>query len=158
MNEQLQSQFRLLVLDLLKLPDGAVRPAGITQPTEGGQFIIAEFSESDPIGTPSASHENDVQTAHQYNEITVTLDFFGKDAGQYAQQLPTALRLSMATERLDAMGLGFLSADRARNLTALELDRITRYQSKFYFSVVASISAPLLTINSVEIGLNVNQP
>lgn len=158
MNEQLQSQFRLLVLDLLGMPDGSVRPAGVTQPTEGDNFIIVEFSESDPVGTGGTTHDGDVQTVHQYTEIAVTLDFFGANAGQYAQQLPAAMRLSVATQRLDVLGLGFLGSDKATNLTALEMDRITRYRAKFYFSLVGSISAPLSSIHSIQIGLSADYP
>lgn len=154
MNEQLQNEFRALVRDLLGLPNGAVRPADITQPTEGDQFIIVQFSETDSVGTISNSYSSDIQTAHQYSEITLNLDFFGKNAGLQAQLLPAALRLSTATSRLDGLGLGFIGCDKARNLSTLELDRIARYQSKYYFSTVVSHSAPLLTINSVEITLN----
>ncbi|MEG2431475.1 MAG: hypothetical protein RSB25_07455 [Acinetobacter sp.] len=157
MNEDLQSKFRLLILDLLGLPDGYVRSADITQPTEGDRYIIVQFNIVNPVGQHGTTHENNIQTVYQNSEITVTLDFFGHDAFTLASTLPNAFRSSVGTYGLDEIGLGFLKANEARNLSALELDRITRYQANYLFSVVSNFSSPLSTLDTVSIGIQVDR-
>ncbi|MCH7305623.1 hypothetical protein MMP74_14765 [Acinetobacter sp. NIPH 1869] len=157
MTEEQQKKFRLLVLDLLALPDGAVRPADITQPIEGRNYILVQLSKVVPVGQPMTRHENEIQHIYQNSELTLTLDFFGPDAFTFVNTLPFALKSSSGVYGLDDLGLGFLGTDPVQNLSALELDRITRYQVNYHFSMVSNFSTQLSTLDSVAICSQVNQ-
>ena len=138
MTESILAALRLLILELLSLPIGSVRPGGVNQPNEGKQFLIVTYNGAQHKGSGcSVQHTNHtMQHAEQYIEHSLTIDFFGENAAAMAATLALALRSSHATSQLDVLGLGFLSADPCKNLTALELDRMPRYQAVYFFSAV----------------------
>lgn len=162
MDEATQSGFRLLLLDLLGMADGAVRPADTTQPTEGDEYAIVQFTSAESLGFGGSVFDEDDPDAgirEQLTQITVTVDFFGNRAGGLAKRLPLALTHEMATDRLEALGLSFNDASPARNLSALELDRIKRYQVQLELQHIEQHTSPQPTgrIESVTIGLTAEQ-
>lgn len=162
MDDATQSGFRLLLLDLLGMADGTVRPADTTQPTEGEEYAIVQFTSAESLGFGGSVFDEDDPDAgirEQLSQITVTVDFFGSRAGELATRLPLVLTHDMATDRLEALGLAFSDATPARNLSALELDRIKRYQVQVELQHVEQHTSPQSTgrIESVTIGLNAEQ-
>lgn len=152
-----QKKFRLLILDLLNLPDGAVRQADITQPLEGESYIIVQLNNVVPVGRPATQHKDGIQHVYQNSELTLTLDFFGQEAFTLVNTLPIAFRSSTGVYGLDDLGLGFLGTDPVRNLSTLELDRVTRYQVNYHFSMVSNFTTQLSTLDSVAIHSQMNQ-
>lgn len=162
MDDITQSGFRLLLLDLLGMADGSVRPADTTQPTEGDEYAIVQFSGSTPEGmggTVFDPSDQDAEIREQLVEIMVTVDFFGPRAGVLAQRLPLVLTHDMATQRLEDLGLSFLATAEVRNLSSLELDRIKRYQVRLELQAVIQHTSPQPTghIASVTIGFDTEQ-
>lgn len=157
MDDATQSAFRLLLLDLLAMADGSVRPADSTQPTEGDEYAIVQFSESDYQGFGGSvvdADDIDAGIRAQLVQITVTVDFFGHRAGTLASLLPVVLTHDAAIQRLDDLGLSFVDASPARNLSALELDRIQRFQVRLELQAVQQHQSPTATgqIQSATVG------
>jgi hypothetical protein len=151
-----QSGFRILLLDLLGMADGTVRPADTTQPSEGDEYAIVQFSETDAQGfggTAIDPDQLDAELRQQLHHLTVTVDFFGQRAGVLAQRLPLVLTHDVAIQQLDDLGLGLLDCSSARNLSALELDRIKRYQLRLMLSAVAQSTQSLNAMQSVDISV-----
>lgn len=128
MNKNIQASVRVLIKDLLGMPSGSVRPQD-NQPVEGNNFAIMRVAESNPIGW-GGSNDGSVQSVID----TITIDFFGVRASHYASQLKIAMQSPYATEQMYKLGLGFIDCDAGRDLTALELDQIDRYQVKMRLS------------------------
>lgn len=162
MDDVTQSGFRLLLLDLLGMPDGSVRPADINQPTEGEEYAIVQFTSSDPQGFGGAVFDPDDIDAGQREQLAqvgVTVDFFGQRAGQLAQRLPLVLSHDHATDRLDAIGLALIDVSGSRDLTPLEQDRIQRYQVRVELLHIEQHTSPVPTghIESFTIGFTAEQ-
>lgn len=129
MNDEIQSKLRVLIRDLLDMPAGSVRPADINQTTEGDDYAIMQVSDMNNIGWTGESVD-----AYQTGIATITLDFMGKNAGAYARNLALAMKTFYATNELLKMNLGFMNCGNAINLSAAEIERITRFRVKLMLS------------------------
>ena len=157
MDKNIQSSLRVLIKDLLGMPSGSVRPQD-NQPIEGNNFAIVRVSDTEYRGWAGGS-----ENAQQQAIDTVTIDFFGVRASNYAGQLKLAMQTPYAIEHMTKLGLGFIDCDTARDLTALELDRIDRYQIKMRISYSTKYEKPstlpdVYYIEQIPIGPTVDYP
>lgn len=136
MDKNIQSGLRVLIKDLLSMPSGSVRPQD-NQPIEGNNFAIMRVTDTEYRGWAGGS-----ENAQQQAIDTVTLDFFGVRASNYAGQLKIAMQTPLGVEGMTKLGLGFIDCENARDLTALELDQIDRYQVKMRVSYLISYIPP----------------
>ena len=153
MNEITQNKLRLLILTLLGMPDGSVRPADDSQPTEGDEYAIVQVSDMETQGWGGGNKDS-----YQTGMATLTIDFMGDRAARNAHALPLAMQTNYATDMLIGLNVGFLGCSSARDLTSLEIERVSRYQIKMQLSYTARYEQPLEipdigNIESVPIGM-----
>ncbi len=128
MDEDKQDVIRMLIKELLAMPYGAVRPSG-NQPTEGNSYIIVKAPDYEIKG-----HSGSGSDAVQVGVYTFTINCMGDSAARNCRQLNIAFRSDRAGEVLEGLGLGFISCSAGQNLTALEMDQISRWQTKLSLS------------------------
>lgn len=128
---ELQNEFRGFIRTLLKMKSGTVRPTDFNQPSEGDSFVMIQLSEAKPVGMYSYYIDDDGKRRdYQYIEITFTFDFFGINSGFNASRLHLMMQTPFAEDEMQRIGMGYMSCSSAINLTALELEKIERYQVK----------------------------
>ena len=153
MNEITQAAVRVLIRDLLAMPMGSVRPGNQSQPTEGQTIACMVISELDSVGWSAVSQQDTTQTHQQIVNVTATLDFLGDEAQTLANRLSVVMQRPDAQERLNALNIGYLGADSVRDLSALELDRLSRYQVKMQFSTLVSTIADVAHLETLTMGI-----
>lgn len=131
-----ESKLRVLIKDLLGMPSGSVRPRG-NQPIEGDNIAIVYVSDVENRGWSGGNAD-----AKQMSIATITIDFLGSKAKHYARQLKPAMQSSYAIEQMLKLDMGFVDCDAGRDLTALELDQIDRYQVKMQLSYSTKYEKP----------------
>lgn len=153
MNENTQIELRVLIQTLLGMPEYSVRPADDNQPTDGFDYAIVQVSDMESQGWGGGSKD-----AYQTGMATLTIDFMGDRAARNAHALPLAMQTNYATDTLIGLNVGFLGCSSARDLTSLEIERVSRYQIKMQLSYTAKYEQPLDipdtgNIESVPIGM-----
>lgn len=123
MNDDMQASIRVLIMTLLGMPSGSVRPANQSQPTEGDSYAIMSAPTMIPVGWAG----DDVD-AYQTGMASFTIDFIGTDAGYLAGALKKVMQSYYASDVLQGMSLGFMDCTQSRNLSIIELERTQRYQ------------------------------
>lgn len=153
MNESTLIELRVLIQTLLGMPEHSVRPADSSQPTSGSEYAIVQVSDMESQGWGGGSKD-----AYQTGMATLTIDFMGDRAARNAHALPLAMQTNYATDTLIGLNVGFLGCSSARDLTSLEIERVSRYQIKMQLSYTAKYEQPLDipdtgNIESVPIGM-----
>lgn len=153
MNETTQIELRVLIQTLLGMPDYSVRPADDSQPTDGFDYAIVQVSDMEAQGWGGGNKDS-----YQTGMATLTIDFMGDRAARNAHALPLAMQTNYATDTLIGLNVGFLGCSSARDLTSLEIERVSRYQIKMRLSYTAKYEQPLDipdtgNIESVPIGM-----
>lgn len=153
----IQAPFRLMLQALLGMPDNSVRPQD-NQPSEGDQFAIVQFVESEQLGWSGGN-----VGATQSGTIAVNMDFFGDNAALYARQIKIAMQQDYAINELLKLNMGFLSCNNPTDLTALELDQTPRFRVKIMLSytekyILEPNESDIPIIDKVPIGLIVSNP
>lgn len=151
MDELKETQLRLIIQAILGMPENSVRPQD-NQPSEGDQFAIVQFAESQLMGWSGSG-----VGAKQSGTITYNIDFMGLNSSKYATQLKIAMQYDYATSELQKIDLGFISVTDPTNLTALEMDQMQRSRVKLTLSfaekyILEPNQTEIPTIESVPIG------
>lgn len=118
---------RGIVRELLGMPANSVRPANQSYATTGGQseqfatVLITSISDEgwdDRVLINEPSPSLDVtEKMEGMRRMSVSVQFFRGDAYTKACRLRTLLGTANATEKLKKVGLGFIQASPAKNLT-----------------------------------------
>lgn len=119
---------RQFVRETLSMPPDSVRPANQTAPTgkQSEQFATVLITLIDSTGederrvaneaTPSL---NVAETLTGMRRLIASVQFFRGDAYTKACRLHTLMSMSSTVDRLQGIGLGFIRASSAKNLTAV---------------------------------------
>ena len=153
MNENTQIELRVLIQTLLGMPEYSVRPADDSQPTDGFEYAIVQVSDMETKGWGGGNKDS-----YQTGMATLTIDFMGDRSARNAHALPLAMQTNYATDTLITLNVGYLGCSSARDLTSLEIERVSRYQIKMRLSYTAKYEKPLDipdtgNIESVPIGM-----
>lgn len=138
MDNNTQIELRVLIQQLLGMPENSVRPADVSQPRTGSEYAIVQLA--DMVGQGWGGSSKD---AYQTGVATLTIDFMGDRAARNARALPLAMQTNYAVDTLIGLNIGYLGCDMARDLTSLEIERISRYQIKMQLSYTARYEQPL---------------
>lgn len=129
MDNNKQIEVRVLIQNLLGMPEHSVRPADTSKPISGNNYAIVQLTDMVAQGW-AGGYKNSYQTTM----ATLTIDFMGDKSATYAQQLRMAMQTPYAIDRLFDLGMGFIDCSDPRNLTALELERVKRHQVRLQLS------------------------
>lgn len=146
MNETTQIELRVLIQTLLGMPEYSVRPADDNQPTDGFDYAIVQVSDMEAQGWGGGNKDS-----YQTGMATLTIDFMGDKAARNAHALPLAMQTNYAVEAMVKLNLGYLGCSSARDLTSLEIERVSRYQIKMQLSYTAKYEQPLDVPNTGNI-------
>lgn len=138
MDNNTQIELRVLIQQLLGMPENSVRPADVSQPRTGSEYAIVQLT--DMVGQGWAGG---YKHARQSSIVTMTIDFMGDDAAKNANQLKIAMQTEYGLDKLYDLGIGYLSCSDPRNLTSLELERTKRYQVKLQLSYLTTYDMPM---------------
>jgi hypothetical protein len=137
MNETVQIEIRVLIQRLLGMPEFSVRPADDNQPIEGSDIAIVQLTDTESQGWAGNS-----SNAYQTSIATLTIDFMGDSSSDRSNALPLAMQTNYANDTLLNLDIGYLDCSSARDLTALEIERVKRYQVKMRLSYATTYSMP----------------
>lgn len=169
---------RQLVRRVMAMPDNSVRPAGQIAPTgtQVAQFATVDILEAPEVGSTDRSlvTVDDVtnEALDSLYRFTVSVNFYkgtAADAAGIAQynntafdlasRLPQRLELSESILLMQQLGIQWIGASKPRNLRRLiDATWEGRGQIDLYFTVVNRELAPIGTFESVDVGLNVQEP
>lgn len=119
---------RQLVRETLGMPPDSVRPANQSAPTgkQTESFATVLVTLIEPTGEDERRLANEPAPSLNVSEtvtgprrLLASIQFFRADAYTRASRLKALMAMSSVTARLQAMGLGFVRASAARNLTAV---------------------------------------
>lgn len=130
MNEDINSQLRVLIQQLLGMELNSVRNADQNKPYTGDNIAIMQLVDFNPYGW-----SGDQSTG----EATFNIDFFGRDAPELASTLASAMQSHWATHKLDELNLGFVEVANVTNLTALESETTIRYRARLIMNYTKGI-------------------
>lgn len=145
--DDLNKMVRKLVREVLGLPENYVQKANQMAPTgkKSEPFatvlitMISATGEDDRKLRPEAAPSTNVQeiVAGQ-RRFKASVQFFRADAFTLAQRLPGRMNLSSASAKMQALGLGYVGASDAKDLSAvIEADWEGRAQIDLEFHVMA---------------------
>lgn len=137
MDNNTQIEVRVLIQQLLGMPENSVRPADVSQPTTGSEYAIVQLTDMEAQGWGGSSKD-----AYQTGIATLTIDFMGDRAARNARALPLAMQTHYAVDTLIGLNIGYLGCSSARDLTSLEIERISRYQIKMQLSYTTRYEQP----------------
>ena len=137
MDNSKQIEVRVLIQNLLGMPEHSVRPADSSQPTAGINYAIVQLTDMVAQGWAGG-----YKSSYQATMATLTIDFMGNKSATYAQQLKMAMQTPYALDTLFDLGMGFIDCSDPRNLTALELERVKRHQVKLQLSYEVQYDMP----------------
>ena len=137
MNDDKLIELRVLIQNVLGMPEYSVRPADESQPIDGSDYAIVQLSDTQSKGWASGG-----LILKQSGTVALTIDFMGDNAKQYANQLSLAMQSRYAVDTLLSLDMGYLECSPARDLTALELERVKRYQVKLQLSYLSTYQVP----------------
>jgi hypothetical protein len=160
---------RYAVRTVLQMPQNSVRPANQNVPAgpQGQQFatvLVTDVSQvgydqekivnMPDVGDPPVDPETVKWTLTGPRIVEASLQFFRGDAYSKACRAVSLLQSSFMTETLQALGLGFKSAGKVLNLTALVDDTWeSRAQVNIQFCVIAQEQTILNTFGTFPIAL-----
>lgn len=119
---------RQFVREVLGMPENSVRPANQKAPTgkQDEQFATVLITLINPTGEDDRTLANEdspslnvAETLTGHRSLTASIQFFRGDAYMKACRLSTLMSMSSSVDKLQAIGLGFVRASAARNLTAV---------------------------------------
>ena len=157
---------RELVRTLLDMPANSVRPANQNAPTGtvDTQFATVLITSVNTTGWDERRLINEASPSTNVQESTVgqrhviaSVQFFRGDAFTKACRLRTLLDLSMATDKMQAAGLGFIRASPAKNLTMV-VDTFweERGQIDIEFHIMTQETVSTSTFSQLRIDVKTN--
>lgn len=152
MNHSKQIEIRVLIERLLGMAENSVRPSDQSQPMEGENYATMQVSEVNTLGW-SGNNAN----SKEMKIYNLTLDFMGPLAVDYANDIDMAMKSRYAVDTLISMDMGFIECNSPRNLTALEMDRISRYQIKIQLSHAVGYKVSSTIPNEYQNDSNINE-
>lgn len=145
--DDLNKVVRKLIRDVMGLPEDSIRPANQQAPTgkKDEPFgtvlitVVDSTGEDDRLlASEAAPSNNVVESIAGQRRFTASVQFFRKGAQTLAERLPTRLSFSSSAEKMQALGLGFIRASPAKDLTAvIDADWEQRAQIDLEFHVMA---------------------
>lgn len=152
---------RQFVRETLGMPPDSVRPANQTAPTgkQSEQFATVLITLVDSTGEDERRMANEAAPSLNVSETIIgprrlfaSIQFFRGDAYMKACRLNTLMSMSSAVDGLQALGLGFVRASPARNLTAVvDAGWEERSQIDLEFYLVAKEVQSLPTYGTFQI-------
>lgn len=145
---------RELIRTVLAMPADSVRPANQNAPTGtmDMQFATVLITFINPTGWDDSRIENEVSPSTNVQESVVgqrhfiaSVQFFRGDAYSKACRLRTLLSLSNSIDKLQAVGLGFIRASAAKNLTTVVdtyWEERGQIDLEFYLVAKETVSTP----------------
>lgn len=124
--DDINKLIRQFVRETLGMPANSVRPAKQAAPTgkQTDQFATVLITVIDSTGEDerkladeAAPSNNVTETITGQRRLAASIQFFRGDAYTKACRLNTLMSLSGSIDKLQAIGLGFIRASPARNLT-----------------------------------------
>lgn len=122
------TKVRELVRTVLAMPANSVRPANQNAPTGtmDQQFATVLITVINPTGWDESRAVNEAGPSTNITESVVgqrhfvaSVQFFRSDAYSQACKLRTLMTLSSSVEKMQALGLAFVRASAAKNLTTV---------------------------------------
>ena len=126
--DDINKLIRQFVRETLGMPENTVRPANKTAPTgkQTDQFATVLITMIAPTGEDERQMKNEAMPSLNVSEsvtgmrrLVASVQFFRGDAYTKACRLNTLMSMSSSVDRLQAVGLGFIRASPAKNLTAV---------------------------------------
>ncbi len=126
--DDINKLIRQFVRETLGMPANSVRPANKTAPTgkQTTQFATVLITVISPTGEDDRSMANEAtpslnvaETLTGTRRLIASVQFFRGDAYTKACRLHTLMSMSSTVDRLQGIGLGFIRASPAKNLTAV---------------------------------------
>lgn len=126
--DDINKLIRKFIRETLALPENSVRKANQTAPTgkQSEPFATVLITLIDATGEDDRRLDNEAapslnvaETIIGQRRLVASIQFFRDDAYTKACRLNTMLSMSGSVEKLQAIGLGFVRASPARNLTAI---------------------------------------
>lgn len=145
---------RELIRTVLALPADSVRPANQNAPTGtmDMQFATVLITFINPTGWDDSRIENEASPSTNVQESVIgqrhfiaSVQFFRSDAYTKASRLCTLLSLSSSIDKLQAVGLGFIRASAAKNLTTVVdtyWEERGQIDLEFYLVAKETVSTP----------------
>jgi hypothetical protein len=145
--DDLNKVVRKLIREVLGLPENSMRPANQQAPTGKkdesiGTVLITVLNstgQDDRLLENEAVPSNNVlESIAGQRRFTASVQFFRQGAYTLAERLPTRLAFSRSVEKMQALGLGYIGASAAKDLTAvIDADWEQRAQIDLEFHVMA---------------------
>lgn len=126
--DDINKLIRQFIRVTLNMPADTVRPANKTAPTgkQTDQFATVLITLIEPTGQDERKVSNEVspstnvaETITGQRHLIASVQFFRGDAYTKACRLEALMSMSSSIDRLQAIGLGFIRASPAKNLTAV---------------------------------------
>ena len=124
--DDINKVIRVLIRGLLAMPDNSVRPANKNAPagSQADQFATVLVTMVDATGNDDHKQETAssitlTDTSEGMRVLSASIQFFRGDAYTKACRLRTILTSGAASDKLQAVGLGFVKASAAKNLTGV---------------------------------------
>lgn len=126
--DDINKLIRKFIRETLALPENSVRKANQTAPTgkQSEPFATVLITVIDSTGEDERRLKNEAAPSLNVSEsvtgmrrLVASVQFFRGDAYTKACRLNTLMSMSSSVDRLQAMGLGFIRASPAKNLTAV---------------------------------------
>jgi hypothetical protein len=153
-SEATLAQIRLVLLGAYNLPDGYFRPADTSTAIHGDAYAIVRLDSAEVVGNSVGVDATDT-TLHNgaFIEFDLAIDFMGDGASDHAAALKLHLQRDDVTNQLDALGVGVNSVSTVRNLTALEADRVGRFNVIATFNYINTVIEQQACITSAEVSI-----
>jgi hypothetical protein len=126
--DDINKLIRQFIRETLNMAANSVRPANKTAPTgtQTEQFATVLITLIEPTGQDERKVANEASPSTNVSEtitgqrhLIASVQFFRGDAYTKACRLETLMSMSSSIDKLQAIGLGFIRASPAKNLTAV---------------------------------------
>lgn len=154
--------FRIMLRDLLRLPENALRPAYQNAPTGDSTELFGTLTiiSATPEGHSQIYLENEpdtvdlIETVVGHVRLTLSVQFYRAGAYDMITRLAQALQSNSAMIKMQEMGVGLVSVGVPRDLTSL-IDTYyeDRGQVDLTFNVGSKFTANLRSILSGQFSL-----
>jgi len=181
LTDVLNRNVRFLVQTVLGMPDNSVSPANQKRPrgaqsAERATVFIPEISDrgwAAPVRVSTSSDGASItEGVDALKEFTASVNFYGQPAADpaglatfstaalaRAARLNQVLQLEASAELMEQLGLGYMGASKARDLTAVvDANYESRGQVDLYFCIVNRETAVVPTIAIANITFNFQAP
>lgn len=145
---EVNALLRALFRDVAGMPENSIRPANQNAPVGDGLFGTVNIIAMDGTQWAARKLEDDpesvdlLETVRKDVTITVSVQFFRAGAHDSLHRLVHLLQSSAGIDKMQAVGVGFVSAGRLRDLTTM-ID--TYYEERAQADLTFNINALYIT-------------